>query len=39
MMAADMSRDTDLEFDLKIMALTVWAEARGEPELGQRAVA
>lgn len=39
MMVAEMERDTDLEFDLKIMALTVWAEARGEPEIGQRAVA
>lgn len=39
MMAADMERDTDLETDLNIMALTVWAEARGESHLGQRAVA
>ncbi len=39
MMAVDMEHDTDLEFDLKIMALTVWAEARGEPKVGQRAVA
>ena len=39
MMAVDMEHDTDLEFDLKIMALTVWAEARGEPVDGQRAVA
>lgn len=29
----------DLEFDLNTMALTVWAEARGEPKVGQRAVA
>jgi len=33
MMAADM------EFDLKVMALTVWAEARSESKVGQRAVA
>lgn len=40
MMAADMEQnDDDLEFDLTVMALTVWAEARGEPEVGQRAVA
>ena len=39
MMAVDMEHDTDLEFDLKIMALTVWAESRGESHLGQRAVA
>lgn len=39
MMAAEMERDTDLEFDLNVMALTVWAEARGEPKVGQRAVA
>lgn len=39
MMAAEMGFDADLDFDLKIMALTVWAEARGEPEIGQRAVA
>ncbi len=39
MMAAEMAQDADLEFDLKIMALTVWAEARGEPKIGQRAVA
>ena len=27
------------DYDLQTMALTVWAEARGEPEEGQRAVA
>lgn len=38
-MVAEMANDADLDSDLKTMALTVWAEARGESTTGRKAVA